>query len=51
MPFYVEFIDNVAVWHLDDNKNLFNSVTVREMNRCLDEIEANPHVTLSLIHI
>ena len=50
MPFYVEFIDNVALWHLDDNKNLFNSETVREMNRCLDEIEANPHAT-SMISI
>ena len=45
MPLYVEFIDTIAVWHLDDDKNLFNTSTVREMNRCLDEIEANSLVT------
>ena len=42
MPFYVEFVDTIALWHLDDDKNVFNVDTVREMNRCLDEIEANP---------
>ncbi|KAI6649688.1 Enoyl-CoA delta isomerase 3 [Oopsacas minuta] len=45
MPFYVEFINTLAVWHLDDNKNVFNADTVREMNRCLDEIEANQLIT------
>ena len=45
MPFYVEFIDTIAVWNFDNDKNLFNAETVIEMNRCLDEIEANPTIT------
>ena len=45
MPFYVEFLENIAFWHLDDGKNLFNVETVTAMHKCLDEIEANSEVT------